>query len=426
MQNHHTELPGLLASFLNRERVQELVSEHAVVKRQRYFDPYLLLCILVLGFKQSSDKTLSSLCRLYAQEAPKALSDSSFRERFTPELEACFQALFLDLSQKILAMQNLQQALLAKFKEILVSDSTILTLNDSLARLFPGVASPAAAKLHMVMSVNQCSPSAVKICAGTRSDQRLWVIDKTVKNKLLLMDLGYASMRLFARIQRFGGYFVARLKENSNPAVLYNHLSKEDVVDTKFSDYLQYGLDYDLICEFKYKKRQYWGRQRQAKAQFRVVCLWDEDDQKWMWYVTNLPVELYSAQEVGVLYRARWLVELLFDELKTGYGLEQIKVQNPHAIRILIYSALMTLLVSRHLCLNLAQKWKWHYISLKCWWQLFCEATAKLLTALLRPESWGFDVEKRLKACWQKTLTDSARRRKCLFQQVDQGLYYAR
>ena len=428
MSSQDIELPGLLASFLNREIVLQIAREQGAVQRERDFDPYLLLSILLLGFKQSTQRTLSSLCRLYAQEADKPLSDSAFRDRFNAGLEACFQALYLHLAQQVLALEGFTQGLLARFEEVLISDSTILTLNDTLAKLLPGVATPAAAKVDLMISARACSPAKVNICEGTRSDHALLEVRDWVRGKLLLFDLGYTSAALLARIQRYKGFFVARLKENANPTVVYDHLLKQKVDRTSFSDYLNagYGKDFDLICEFSYEKRIWRGKRRTVTCRFRVVCLWNAGNASWMWYVTNLPVEEFSPQEIGVLYRARWLVEMVFNELKTGYGLDKFKVQNPHAIRVLIYAALMTLLVSRHLLLKLCRQWKLQYVSLKIWLHLFCEALTKLLGMLLDPDSWNAEKEKRLKSAWLKALRQARRKHTGLLEEVDRGIFYAK
>lgn len=424
MPSQDIELPGLLASFLSKELVHQIAREQGAVQRERDFDPFLLLSILLLGFKESAQRSLASLCRLYAQETDKPLSDSSFRERFNAGLEACFHAIYLHLARQVLSLEGLTQGLLARFEEVLISDSTILTLHDSLAKLFPGVATPASVKVDLMISAHGCSPARVKICEGKRSDHGLMVVKDWVKGKLLLMDLGYTSAALLARIHHYGGFFVARMKENANPTVVHDHILGKKIDRQAFADYLSYGKDFDLLCEFSYEKRIWRGKRRTVTSRFRVVCLWNQANASWTWYVTNLPVKAFCPTEIGVLYRARWLVEMVFDELKTGYGLDKFKVRNPHAIRILIYSALMTLLVSRHLMLTLCRQAKLQYVSLKCWWHLFCESVTKLLGLLLDPDSWSADKEKRLKRTWLKALKQSSRKQPGLLEQVDRGIYY--
>ena len=129
------------------------------------------------------------------------------------------------------------------------------------------------------------------------------MVREWVRGKLLLMDLGYTSAALLARIQHYKGFFVARLKENANPTVVYDHLLGQKVDRKAFGDYLNagYGEDFDMLCEFSYEKRIWRGKQRTATCRFRVVCLWHAENASWMWYVTHLPAEEFSREEIGVL-----------------------------------------------------------------------------------------------------------------------------
>jgi len=63
--------------------------------------------------------------------------------------------------------------------------------------------------------------------------------------------------------------------------------------------------------------------------------------------MTNLPRESFSASQIETLYRARWMVELLFRKLKSQYGLEQFDTSKEHIVKIQITAALLTLVVNR-------------------------------------------------------------------------------
>ncbi len=58
--------------------------------------------------------------------------------------------------------------------------------------------------------------------------------------------------------------------------------------------------------------------------------------------------EFFPA-DLAEIYRFRWEVELLFRELKTQYELDEFDTGDEHVVRILLYAALLSLLVSRDL-----------------------------------------------------------------------------
>ncbi|MFC7166067.1 transposase [Halospeciosus flavus] len=82
---------------------------------------------------------------------------------------------------------------------------------------------------------------------------------------------------------------------------------------------------------------------------FRVVGVRDEDADDYHLYVTNLSREEFFPADLAQIYRCRWEVELLFRELKTQYDLDEFDTSNEHVVKILLYAALLSLLVSRDL-----------------------------------------------------------------------------
>jgi len=65
--------------------------------------------------------------------------------------------------------------------------------------------------------------------------------------------------------------------------------------------------------------------------------------------VTNLSREEFFPADLAQIYRCRWEVELLFRELKTQYDLDEFDTSNEDVVKILLYAALLSLLVSREL-----------------------------------------------------------------------------
>ena len=66
-------------------------------------------------------------------------------------------------------------------------------------------------------------------------------------------------------------------------------------------------------------------------------------------YLTNIPS---SAERPGVAaYRARWLIELAFAELKGDYGLDQIPTSKKSGVEVFLYASIITMLASHRLLL---------------------------------------------------------------------------
>jgi putative transposase len=65
--------------------------------------------------------------------------------------------------------------------------------------------------------------------------------------------------------------------------------------------------------------------------------------------MTNLARKEFFPADLAEIYRCRWEVELLFRELKTQYELDEFDTSDEHVVKILLYAALLSLLVSRDL-----------------------------------------------------------------------------
>lgn len=69
----------------------------------------------------------------------------------------------------------------------------------------------------------------------------------------------------------------------------------------------------------------------------RVVAIRDEETDEYHTYVTNIPLEELSAEEIAQLYGARWHVELVFKELKSRYALDVLPTKSVHVIEAYVW-----------------------------------------------------------------------------------------
>jgi len=80
---------------------------------------------------------------------------------------------------------------------------------------------------------------------------------------------------------------------------------------------------------------------------FRLVGVLNEDSDEYHLYSTNLARDDYHASDITQLYRARWKIELLFKELKSRFGLDEINTTDPYIIEAVIIVVAISLLMNR-------------------------------------------------------------------------------
>lgn len=373
--------------------LRRLASETGTVRRRRRVDPVKLFWVLALTLGGSGSRSFADLRRSYGRVTGVSLSASSFYNRFTPAFTRFLRELLSLGLEKLNRCADGSTAVLGEIQNILCVDSTIVRLHDALASCWPACRTNhtlAAVKLHTVLNVRGKGPQRVKITSERVHDGPVLRAGQWVKGRLLLFDLGYFRYSLFAAIAQHGGFFLTRLKDNANPTLLRllrNPRGRAVAVEgfslLEVRSRLRRAV-LDAEAEICFQKRSYAGRRARAKMRVRIVGLWDESHSMYHWYITNLPVTI-KAEDIGKLYSARWMIELLFRELKSCYRLESIPSRKSHVVEAFLYASLLTLLASRALLLAVR---RWGALGerrtpLERWARLFVSATPELLALIL-------------------------------------------
>ncbi len=127
------------------------------------------------------------------------------------------------------------------FKDLVVSDGSIIRLHDKLAEEFPGARGKAELKIHVATGITS-NTKTIAIYSGKTAEVKTMRIGPWVKDNILLFDLGYFKYELFSKIRDNGGYFVSRLKKSANPtivSVVHSHRDEtSDLADKKLKDIL--------------------------------------------------------------------------------------------------------------------------------------------------------------------------------------------
>ena len=48
-----------------------------------------------------------------------------------------------------------------------------------------------------------------------------------------------------------------------------------------------------------------------VNRRFRLVCVFNKESGRYHTYLTNIPVEILAAEDIALLYAARWEIELI-------------------------------------------------------------------------------------------------------------------
>ena len=205
-----------LCTFFSPEWLKQAAKETGLIKRERKVTAVEMFWVLVNSYGVRLARSLAFIKRNYEKASKKKLSDSSWYERFTPELVAFLKLCVIHAIEQLAMGQNkVLNEKLAKFKDVLIQDSTIIRLHKSLAKKFPAARSrtvAAGVKVGMLVSAVANSPKSIMIYPERTNELKTLRIGPWIKDRILLIDLGFYKHQLFARIIDNEGFFVSRLK----------------------------------------------------------------------------------------------------------------------------------------------------------------------------------------------------------------------
>jgi len=182
----------------------------------------------------------------------------------------------------------------------------------------------AGIKAHVLYDVNLQIPTCVFITNARTHDVRAMDFLVYEVGAYYIFDRAYVDFRRLFKLHNAFAYFVTRAKKNMKFKVITS--AKVD---------LAIGIREDQVI------RTTGTKSATAYAiPMRRVVFYDEEKDKLLVFLTN-NMKL-SAHEVAQLYKKRWGVELFFKWIKQHLKVKKFWGQSENAVRVQIYSAVIT------------------------------------------------------------------------------------
>jgi hypothetical protein len=324
---------------------------------------------LILAPQCGAATTLAALQRMLHASLGFTIAPSAFQKRFSAGLVAFLDACFVHVVG-VHIEPAATPAMLRAFEDVLAIDSSLITLADSLAAVFPGPRhnnAPAAAKVNAVYSVVSGTIRRLLITAGTKAETKCLSLGREIAGSLLLFDLGYFSYEVFARVGRLGGFFISRVNKSANPRIVRDRHAgpgrTRDLVGRKLKDAVK-GLGRDLLdvdveVVFGTKRRPTKKDPRKTlhvRLTLRVIGVRHPETGVFHLYVTNVAPDVMTPDQIRAGYSGRWMVELLFAEMKGACQMRELPSDRPEVVRALILASAIRLMVSRVVLSSLRQR----------------------------------------------------------------------
>ena len=338
-----------LKFHLSSEALVSLARETRYLQRSRAMAPDQLVWSLLQSFATHQVQGIAGLHRSFMHDSGRIISYSAFHDQLSkPEFLTFARALYHDRIQKFYLEQGhrIPEAF-RYFEDVRLHDGSSWAIHKELSDVFPGrftTTSPAAVELHATYSLKTQTYTYTELARDTQSEHDF--LPEGEPGVLHVLDRGYVNLPKLEQMTAVGGFYLVRAKSNHNPSMTAvnggsPYQTRHWVGKPLKGQKLKRGTDYDFQVRMQASDGQTYT--------LRYVLLWNPKAKKHTGFLTNVPVEKASCQDLGKLYRLRWQIELSFKELKSHSGLKRFQSANGLILKAFALLSLMAMQLRRYL-----------------------------------------------------------------------------
>jgi hypothetical protein len=346
---------GALRRTFTSTVVDELREQTGYNPRQRLITAQRLMLVVVEAFLMGQTLGFTALRAIFVRRFG-FIRPCPFQKRFKQASAAAFFRAALErLVASVIGSAGLSlSGPLAQFDDVRAYDGTGQRVPPRGREALPGCTKGKAGTQWVMGYSIKTGLLEHGLCAAeTAAELPLWrkLVPSFTPRVLYLFDLGFFERQLFADALAAGAHVLMRLKSSAKVRVVGHVLadSSDSLPGWSLKYYLQFVsrrsgtvFDLDII----------WGKGKQAIA-LRLVGF-AHTSNNIRWYLTTVPRGLLSAEQVIRGYRLRWLVELLFREIKQAADLGRSFTADRHAIEAMTYGAMLAHVLVRSLRIQAA------------------------------------------------------------------------
>jgi len=345
------------------EKADEIGRNTGFIKREKKIRGRTFAKALVFGFQSNPEMTYEELSQSAAMIG-LSMTAQGMEQRFN-EKSAEFMRKLLEFAVglAIIPQQIESNTLMKKFTGVYLRDSTVIQLPRELQNIWKGVGASqganSAIKLQISLDYKNGQLYGPTLQNGREQDQNSpYQSIQLPEGSLQLGDLGYFSLKRFNNDQESGVFWISRLKtgtriytNDEQPIDLVPWLQAEttSIIDMP----ILMGVSHKISCRIIavrapqevvdqriYKMKIEAAKDRQPLSSTRIALA------GWTIFVTNIPSEQLSTQEVCALSRIRWQIEMLFKLWKSYMKIDEWRSKNSWRILCEVYAKLLALLIS--------------------------------------------------------------------------------
>jgi hypothetical protein len=340
-----------ILKFVNKSTIKkfskELEADRYVKKFTSYKHVVVMLFVAFEGYHSIRDTVLGLLSNAHKLQhlgLDYVVKRSTLSEANARRPNGLFAKVYHDTYREhapILADSKLSKV---DIKRLYIMDSTTITLFKDILK---GVGrnpingkKKGGIKAHTIIKSEDNMPCFIRYTAASKHDHLLLKEVDLPQGSILCFDKGYVDYAQYEVFTTNKISYVTRLKDNA----LYEARKEFDIPDDSDSGVLK-----DEEIELCY------GEKKELKHKARRIAYWDNQNKRLFEFITN-NFDL-TAEEIALIYKKRWQIELLFKQLKQNFPLKYFLGDNENAIIIQIWAVMLANLLITILKSKIKKSW---------------------------------------------------------------------
>lgn len=333
-----------MAQSFSKGYLDSLARKHKFVQRKSRLDASSFLSLLMFSGKAPQETSLEDLAVDFCDRSGKGITKQAIQQRFNGPAVAFLESVLADQLSNQLPTLDKQHC--PHFNRVRIKDSTRYSVPKNMAEVYPGHGGgggPAQISIQYEYDLITGKIHDLSLTGATRNDQRdsketLYNIEK---GDLLIRDLGYATQGYIKHIHQTGAYYLNRI--NPNWTVMDKQLKKIDYANIlkklkrkslailEMNVMIRIGkelvpsrLIVSRVDQKTYEKRMKntnkpsKRRGNNVRASYKTTAALNI-------FITNIPSEWMTTDQVRNVYGLRWQIELIFKTWKSKLQINKVR-----------------------------------------------------------------------------------------------------
>ena len=218
-------------------------------------------------------------------------------------------------------------------KKIYLLDSTVISLCIKVFDWAKYRKQKGAVKLHTLLDYDGLMPSYLFMTKGSQADVKHAQYMRMPPHSVIVADRAYEDFKMLYSWDKDDIDFVLLLKKSIN----YKTIVERELPENNEQNIL---IDEEIELNEENTHNNY-------PKKLRKIALFDKNNNRTLEFITNNFT--WTASTISELYKQRWQIEIFFKELKSHLKIKSFIGTNENAMFIQIWTALISLLLLKHL-----------------------------------------------------------------------------